>query len=931
MKAILLISIALCGVWATKAISDRQHAQEMLATAQARTDVPRVTSEGTLLPSGWVLHPAGRQIPTGDMPVAMSVSPGGGWLLVSTAGYAPCQVLAIDVANEQVQTTQTLDQTWEGMAFGVEKGAGTVLAGKAGTDLYVSGGGRALLWRFGWDERGGDLIPKTPLPVADLIGRESPYVRPKTAKANGWIAGIATDPATDVLYVLNNQQNTLYALDALTGKALVKAPTGDHPNALLLAPQRKRLFVTNQGSASVSVYQIAEGEDKTGILGVGLSKLRDVAVGQQPVALLMDSKMDGTISSISKIEDKAGDKTGDTEGSRSGRRLFVANSGSNTLSVINTETLEVQETIRTSLFPNAPTGSTPNALAISPDGKRLFVTNADNNDVAVIDISKPTESRVVGFIPTGWYPTAVAVSPDGKKLFVGNGKGLASKPSYPRKGGGVGLTIYNNGPTQSYGPNHDQRLTFDYICSLVGGAVSIIDMPDDAQLARYTAQVLASCPYRDAYLTTAPAHSGHSVIPAKVGQRSPIEHVLYIIKENRTYDQVLGDLKDGNGKPVGNGDPNLTLFGETVTPNHHALAQQFVLLDNLYCNGEVSEDGHQWCNAAFCTDWTQKVYTGNYATPSRGDATGNEAVITSPGGYLWDNCKAHDRTYRTYGEFTSFRSDRDNAPIATSSSPALNGHISIAWEQAARQGKRRDYQRADAFIEELKQAEQSGEWPNYMVMSLGEDHTVGLTPGLPTPWASVASNDYALGKIVEAVSHSKFWPHTAIFIIEDDAQAGPDHVDAHRTVGFVASPYIKRRSIDHTLYTTSSFLRTMELLLGLPPMTQYDAGATPLFACFIDRPDLTPYKALEPKTDLAATTPRPTPARSASARPAAPKLSSSRYASLQAEQEDSTPLDFSAYDRCDPDTLNRLLWHAIKGKNSPYPGPTVGARLAGGE
>ncbi len=367
---------------------------------------------------------------------------------------------------------------------------------------------------------------------------------------------------------------------------------------------------------------------------------------------------------------------------------------------------------------------------------------------------------------------------------------------------------------------------------------------------------------------------------------------------------MFGDIKSGNG------DPNLTLFGETVTPNHHALARQFVLLDNLYCNGEVSEDGHQWCNAAFCTDWTEKVYPGNYATPSRGDAPGNEAVSASPGGYLWDNCAKHGLTYRTYGEFTSFTSNTETAPVATSASPALRGHISLAWELAARQGKRRDYQRADAFIEELKQAEQNGDWPNYMVMSLGEDHTVGLTPGQPTPWAAVASNDYALGKIVDAVSHSHFWPKTAIFVIEDDAQAGPDHVDAHRTVGLVVSPYIKRRSVDHTFYTTSSFLRSMELLLGLPPMTQYDAGATPLFSSFSDRADLTPFRVLEPRTDLAALNARATPAKTASTK-TAPKL------------------DFSAYDRCDPDELNRVLWKAVKGSQTPYPGSTVGARLAG--
>jgi YVTN family beta-propeller protein len=845
-----MLMVILTGVTGTALMAVRN--AELAATSSARYDVPRVTASGTLLPNGWVLHPAGRQITTGDLPLAMAVAPDGENLLVTTGGYAPCRVLTIDTDNEQLETAQGVDQLWEGMAFGPKT--------QVGSELYISGGGRGLIWRYTYDRRGGDLIRREPLAIPGLVGREPPYVTPKRAQANAWMAGMACNPTDGTLYVLNNQGATLYALDPATGAVKAQVATGDHPNAVALSPDGKRVCVTNQGGASVSVFQAA-----------GLTKITDVAVGKQPVALLYSSD---------------------------GARLFVANSGSDTVSVIDGATLAVDETIRTTLFPEAPTGSTPNALALAPDGKRLFVTNADNNDVAVLDVSRPHDARVLGFIPTGWYPTAVAVSHDGKKLFVGVGKGLASKPSFPRVGGGVGLNIYNK-PGQSYGKDHDRSITFDYICSLLGGAVSVVDMPDDAQLTRYTAQVISGCPYRDELLKRTAWQVGRTVIPTVVGQASPIKYILYIIKENRTYDQVFGDLKEGNG------DPNLTLFGEQVTPNHHALAQQFVLLDNLYCNGEVSEDGHQWCNAAFCTDWTEKVYPGNYATPSRGDAPGSEEVAASTGGYLWDNCARHGLTYRTYGEFTSFHSDKDTPPVATSGSPNLRGHISLAWELAARQGKRRDYQRVDAFLDELKEAERTGDWPNYMVMSLGEDHTVGLTPGLPTPWAAVASNDLALGRIVEGVSHSRYWKETAIFVIEDDAQAGPDHVDAHRTVGLVISPYTRRRCVDHTFYTTASFIRSMELLLGLPPMTQYDAGATPLYNSFTDRLNLTPYTVVPARTDLAATNPRRGMGASASAH-----------------------LDFSGYDRCDPDILNRLLWHAIRGEEAPYPSVMAGIQVA---
>ena len=843
VTATLLAASALYG-----AQEHRAKEAGLAATAKARADMPRVTANGTLLPSGWVLHPAGRQIPIGDMPLAMCLSPDGRRLLVSTGGFRPCQVVSINTDDEQVQVTQTLDQSWEGMAFG-----------PAGDTLYVSGGGRGLLWRFGYVKSGGDLIRQEPLPVADLKGRPAPYSRDSAAGANAWVAGPAVGP-DGTLYALNVPSATLYALDPDTGKARAEARTGDHPNAAAVSPDGHEVWVTNQGGGTLSVFRAGT-----------LAPVADIPVGRQPVALLF---------------------------SPDGKRLYVANSGSDSVSVVDTATHAVRQTVRTSLFPQSPTGSTPDALALSPDAKTLFVTNADNNDVAVIDVSNSDESRVLGFIPTGWYPDAVAVSPDGRKLFVGVGKGLGTGPSSPLRGGGMVLDIYNKAG-QSYGPRHDKPVTFDYISSLLSGSVSVIDMPDRARLARYTAQVLAGCPYRDALLTRTAERPAHSIIPSLVGQKSPIKHVLYIIKENRTYDQVFGDLG------VGDGDPNLTLFGRTVTPNHHALARAFVTLDNLYCNGEVSEDGHQWCNAAFCTDWTEKVYPGNYASPSRGDAPGDDAVSGSTGGYLWDDCARHGLSYRTFGEFSDFVSSRDAVPVATSTQPALKGHVSLAWELAGRQGKGRDFRHVDAFIDELRVGEREGKWPNYMVMSLGEDHTVGLTPNRPTPWAAVASNDLGLGRIVDAVSHSKFWPTTAIFVIEDDAQAGPDHVDAHRTVGLVISPYTKRRALDHTFYTTASFVRTMELLLGLPPMTQYDAGATPLFASFTDTPNFAPYTVLAQRTDLMAVNPGRGTGATASAR-----------------------LDFSHYDRCDPDTLNRLLWHAVKGRTSVYPGPTYAARLA---
>ena len=308
-----------------------------------------------------------------------------------------------------------------------------------------------------------------------------------------------------------------------------------------------------------------------------------------------------------------------------------------------------------------------------------------------------------------------------------------------------------------------------------------------------------------------------------------IKHVLWIIRENRTYDQILGDL------PYGNGDPSLAIFGKDVTPNAHALAQEFVLLDNLYCSGEVSEDGHEWCNAAYATDFTEKAWINSYS--DRGEPDSDDRLTKSPAGYLWDNCRKNNVTYRSYGEYAAFSSDKNHAPVFHGDK-GLEGHTSLAW--SVLDGKH-DFERVEAFVSELRDAEKTGDWPAYMVMSLGEDHTMGGRANWFTPDACVASNDQALGKIVEAVSRSKFWASTAIFVMEDDAQDGPDHVDAHRTVGFVISPYTRRHAVDSTLYTTVSFVHSMELMLKLEPMTQYDSSAMPVFNAMTEQADFSPF------------------------------------------------------------------------------------------
>ncbi|HVV71585.1 MAG TPA: phosphoesterase, partial [Verrucomicrobiae bacterium] len=414
---------------------------------------------------------------------------------------------------------------------------------------------------------------------------------------------------------------------------------------------------------------------------------------------------------------------------------------------------------------------------------------------------------------------------------------------------------------------------FDYIARTFAGTVSVITRPNAAQMAAYTEQVRRNSPFTPEDFHAAPVKSD-SVIPDRVGEPCPIKYVLYIIKENRTYDQVFGDFRDAHGRPAGNGDPNLTMYGEGVTPNHHQIAREYVLLDNLYCNGEVSVDGHSWCDAAIATDYNERSWILSYS--KHGALHGNREMETPTAGYLWDLCKRHGVTFKNYGE----------------------GSVRVPSANRGRWSGARDLERVKWWIEDLHTAEQTGVLPRFTIMSLGEDHTRGTTPGAFTPDACVASNDIGLGEIVEAATRSRFWKEMAIFVIEDDAQNGPDHVDAHRTAGLVISPYCKRGYVDSTLYTTASMVRTMELILGLPPMTQYDASATPMFNSFTRHFKPAPYRPIKPSVDVFAKNTPKSPGAKQSAR-----------------------MDFREYDRAPEDALNRILWAAAKGPKAPYPTP----------
>src|SRR5262245_53970897 len=635
-------------------------------------------------------------------------------------------------------------------------------------------------------------------------------------------------------------------------QVITKIAVCEDPYYCLVSSDGKRVYVSNWGSRSVAVIDTADNQ-----------VINNIPVGDHP---------------------------NDLELTRDGRLLYVADANSNTVSVVSTEQMKEIEAISTALHPKSPIGSTPNAVALSPDEKTLYIANADNNDVAVVDVAKSGNSEVEGFIPTGWYPTSVRVSKDGKRIFVANGKGVASAAN-------------------PQGPSPYKGRTPQYIGSMLKGTVSLINLPPVAKLAQLTRRVYANSPYTDEMMKAARAPKEKTAIPFRVGAPSPIKHVIYVIKENRTYDQVLGDVKEGNG------DPSLCLFGEEVTPNQHALARQFVLLDNFYVDAEVSADGHNWSMAAYATDYTEKTWPTNYSNRGRTyDYEGSKKIARPTKGYIWDHCKAAGVSYRSYGEFVGVRDvkiEGGGGQAATESAlqaqrenytseAALQGHFSPTFPPYNLEIS--DNTRIDRWLEEFREFEKNGNLPQFQVVRIGNNHTQGTRPGALTPRAHVAENDLALGRLVEAVSDSKYWATTAIFVLEDDAQNSPDHVDAHRSIAFVASPYAKRGYVDSTMYTTSGMLRTMELILGIPPMSQYDAAATPMFNSFMNKADLTPFKHRPASYDLTE--------RNAENAPGA---------------QQPAAWDFSREDTMPDIEFNEVIWMSAPGARSRMPAPVRSA------
>jgi DNA-binding beta-propeller fold protein YncE len=548
-------------------------------------------------------------------------------------------------------------------------------------------------------------------------------------------------------------------------------------------------------------------------------------------------------------------------------RIFVAAANTNNVYAVGVtpgKELSILESINVSMTPRQPLGMTPSALALTPDGARLYVACSDANAAAVLDVSQE-RSRVEGFIPTGWYPIAVRALPSGT-LVVLNSRGLRSYPN-------------PNGPdptkkAAAVGVGSPAR---EYVGRIQTGTASWIEPFTANQLASWTRAVLTNSPYRDSKLDET------SSLPR-------IEHVIYIVKENRTYDQVLGDMKEGNG------DASLVLFGEKITPNHHKLAREFVLLDNFYVNSDVSADGHAWSTAAIAPDYVQKMWPNSYANRRRTyDYDGQEPTTQPPAGYLWSSAVSAGLSLRNFGYMVE---NVPKAPLGAEQVARVRDPVLARFTNRFYRTFDLDYpdvERVKVFLSELAQYEKSGEMPRLIVMRLPNDHTNGTAAGKIAPLSSVADNDYALGMLVEGISKSRFWPSTAIFVLEDDAQNGPDHVDSHRSPAFVISPWVKRHGVDSTMYNTTSMLRTIEFLLGLHPLTHFDAGARPMTSSFQNKLDATPYIAEKPRVSLEDRNPAATPAAARAAL-----------------------MDFDEADRIDDDELNDMLWRAIR-KDAPPP------------
>ena len=902
----------------------------MLAGLAASAQAP-VLNQDLPLPSSKTLHlPApGNPQRTNSLPTAIAVSPDGKYLAILNNGYGAAgsglqqSISLLNLTNDRLRDfpdprlapdarqTYFLGLAWN--SDGAELYASMAsLTDPEGKEPGDTGNGAAV-----YKLTNGSLTPdrflKLPS-VAPAKGKEFTYLAANVAGEHAipYPAGIAIVKSSDGdgLLIAENLADDAVLLDLRTGKVMQRfdlsvgkyIPTS-FPYGVTVSRDGARAWCSLWNASQVAELDLRSGKvmRRIELMPPGTP----IGPSSHPTALLL---------------------------SPDEQRLYVTLSNRDAVAVISTAGGQVEHYLDTRLPGQTYGGSYPNALAQSQDGSKLYVANASSDAVAVFDTTKPGENHSRYFIPTEWYPTALAVH--NNELLIATGKGTGTGPN----------------PGWEPDPEHPGKQRHPYIATLLHGSIARVGLPDAER-------------DRDA-LTREVAHSNR--MEGRTGEISfqrggnPIHHVIYVIKENRTYDQLFGDIREANG------DPSLVMYGEDITPNQHKLARQFGILDNFYDSGEVSGDGHVWSTSAITSDYNEKTWQITYRGKERGyDFEGTVGEIdpltlgipdvNEPAtGYLWGNLARHNLTYRHYGEFveTWWCTDLEqNSPASTDAPKEHPPHCArkevkpgeelpanlgggrspyqyaiplIAYDTAAKAELRghfdpnyADFQvnfpdqfRADEFLREFagfvqaRQSGKGGQLPQFVLLRLPNDHTAGTRAGSPSPKAAVSDNDLALGRVVDAVSHSPYWDDTAIFVLEDDAQSGADHVDAHRSIALVISKYSpgtpQHAAVDHHFYTTVNMVHTMEVLLGLPPMNNNDAQAPVMAPLFTGAGDQAAFTADYRNRDNGLIY-QANPAKAPGAK-------------------ESARLDFSHADAADTDVLNAILWRDARG-DIPLPSP----------
>ncbi len=734
-----------------------------------------------------------------------------------------------------------------------------IAVNSAGTHVYVTSAANNI---FDWS-------------VA--ANRTVTFSRTITLASGSNPCGIAISADGTVAYVCLNLMNTLAVVNLSSGSVSQTINVGVAPWDVKLSADGNTAYVSDWGG------RIPVNGDMTATSG--------------GTAVVVDSRGIASSGAVSFVNLTSGGESGEVATglhptclalSADGNTLYVANANSDTVTAINTQNQTVKESILVRPYATWPFGTQPSGLALSPDGTNLFVCCADNNGIAVVSLASglQTNSVITGFIPTDWYPGAVAA--DNNYIYAMNVKGLGTRAGEPQTSWAIGMPL---------------------------GTANKIPVPTADALSKFTARVIENGRVPQILQTQQPAQAGVAPVPvpAHVGEPSVFKHVLYILKENKTYDQVFGDMTNGNGMA------KLCIYPQNITPNHHALANQFVLLDNYYCNGVNSADGHCWSIEGNCTDQYEKSYAGY----PRSYAMGTDPLVYSSSGFIWDNVLSHGLTFRNFGEFyyslnapyswLQYYQDYTNGNHSLRGWPMTCGVTNLApYTSTNVPGSNLnipDVVRAYGFIKELNAAETTGIWPAFTILYFCDDHTGGTPPAQ----AQVADDDLALGQVVQAVSHSRFWTNTVIFVIEDDPQSGYDHVDGHRSLCLCISPYTKRQQTVSTFFNQCGMIHTMEQIIGIPPMNQQDAMGPLMFDCFTNTPDFTPYALLPNNIDL----------YTGGGAAAAGLSSKARYYAKKLQKLGPVQVD-----HVDDNIFNRYIWHSIKG-DARYPAEYVGSHGKG--